>query len=92
MHDRTAAAIRSRIANRAQLPVRDGLPGAHAEVRAQNWFYNNAGGSADAKTTAATYKLLGVGVGEQFVACSNCSRIIPTIVNVVTGRRYCCYE
>ena len=88
IHPRTIEAIRARIANRVHLPMKDGLPGAHAEVRAQNWFYNKSGGLADGETTAATYKLLGVGVGEQFVACSNCSRIIPTVVNVVTGRRY----
>ena len=88
LHAETKLAIRARIGNRAKLPTLDGLPGAHAEVRAQNWFYNKAGTAANEKMTAATYKLKGIGVGEQFVACSNCSRIIPSAVNVVTGRRY----
>lgn len=88
MHPRTRAAIRARIANRAKLPMIDGLPGAHAEVRAQNWFYNKTGGAADAETVAVTYRLTGKAAGEKFVACTNCSRIIPSVVNVVTGRRF----
>lgn len=79
-------AIRKRIAGRARLSMIDGLPGAHAEVRAQNWFLNKAGSAKGAPTYAVTYKLLGKNIGDPFIACSHCSRILSPEIIVVTGR------
>ena len=71
------------------IPIRAGGPGAHAEVRALNTIVALYPGQAErvlSETTLCTTKLTGEGVLEPFVACINCSGIIPKTVDVWTHR------
>ena len=71
------------------IPIRAGGPGAHAEVRALNTIvalYPDQAERLLSNTTLCTSKLTGEGATKPFIACINCSGIIPKTVNVWTGR------
>ena len=66
-----------------------GMPGFHAEVRATNQAFNlvnNPEIGLD-KFNVATIKLAGKLPGGDFIACPNCSGILPSPINIVTGRQ-----
>jgi len=84
LHSEIEGNIRDHIGD-GTLLVGKGLPGTHAEVRAQNWALSN-GYDSDG-LTIYTYRLVqGSGQGGPFVACDNCSHAISPSVNVPTGR------
>lgn len=73
----------------AVIPIRAGAPGAHGEVRALNTIvalYPDQAERLLSYTTLSTTKLFGDGTLEPFVACFNCSGVIPQTVNVWTRR------
>ena len=73
----------------AVIPIRAGAPGAHGEVRALNTIvalYPDQAERLLSYTTLSTTKLFGDGTLEPFVACLNCSGIIPQTVRVWTRR------
>ena len=88
MHPKTTAEIENYISSKEEFNVKDGMPGAHAEVRAIN-DYRNANGGAD-PDYVATYKTAPDshgGQGKPFCACANCSGIMSKDVLVTTGRK-----
>jgi uncharacterized Zn-binding protein involved in type VI secretion len=88
MHPKTKAEIEKYIDSKEEFNTKDGIPGAHAEVRAVN-DYRNANGGAD-PDYVSTYKTAPDkhgGQGKPFCACANCSGIIPDGVFVPTGRQ-----
>ncbi|SSB96386.1 insecticidal toxin complex protein TccC [Pseudomonas sp. 43mfcvi1.1] len=71
------------------IPVRTGGPGAHGEVRALNSVVALYPGQVErvlSDTHLFTEKLTSVTQPEPFIACFNCSGIIPEEVNIPTGR------
>ena len=71
------------------IPVHAGGPGAHGEVRLLNSIVALYPGQAErvlSDTHLFTEKLAGVDQPEPFIACFNCSGIIPEEVNIPTGR------
>ena len=73
-------------------PIRDGLPGMHAEVQSANDVFNflsnkkiNLNTYDLSKVQVSTYKLKG-GTGDVFKACYNCTGILPAPINIITGR------
>lgn len=71
------------------IPVRTGGPGAHGEVRLLNSIVALFPGQTErvlSNTHLYTQKLAGVEQPEPFIACFNCSGIIPEEVNIPTGR------
>lgn len=71
------------------IPVRAGGPGAHGEVRVLNSIVALYPGQVErvlSDTHLFTEKLAGVDQPEPFIACFNCSGIIPEEVNIPTGR------
>ncbi|WP_433861179.1 RHS repeat-associated core domain-containing protein [Pseudomonas thivervalensis] len=71
------------------IPVRAGGPGAHGEVRVLNSIVALYPGQVErvlSDTHLYTEKLAGVDQPEPFIACFNCSGIIPEEVNIPTGR------
>ncbi|UZE24503.1 toxin [Pseudomonas sp. B21-056] len=79
----------------AIIPVRTGGPGAHGEVRMLNTVVALYPGQAErvlSDTHLFTEKLTGVIQPEPFIACFNCSGIIPDSVNIETGRHPRNYE
>ncbi|TNF80337.1 toxin [Pseudomonas sp. ICMP22404] len=79
----------------AIIPVRTGGPGAHGEVRVLNTVVALYPGQAErvlSDTYLFTEKLTGVTEPEAFIACFNCSGIIPESVNIETGRHPRNYE
>ena len=88
MHPKTKAEIENYIGSKEEFDVKDGIPGAHAEVRAVN-DYRNANGGAD-PDYVATHKTAPDshgGQGKPFCACANCSGIMSKDVLVTTGRK-----
>jgi hypothetical protein len=84
LHPEIEANIRAHIGDGSRL-VGKGLPGTHAEVRAQNWGLNN--GMSSDNMTIHTYRLVeGASQGGPFVGCHNCSMVISPQVHVPTGR------
>jgi hypothetical protein len=83
----TRQAILERISGGGTFETIAGLPGAHAEVRATNWFFNNVSSTLPADTKVATFALTGEKAGLPFGACSNCSVIVPRAIDIITGRR-----
>jgi YD repeat-containing protein len=67
-----------------------GLPGSHAEVQAANWIYNQSPPEQFLNTSqlgVVTYRLIGgPAQGGPFLACPNCSSILPPDAFVPTGR------
>ncbi|MHC8322399.1 RHS repeat domain-containing protein [Pseudomonas sp. GB2N2] len=73
----------------AIIPVRAGAPGAHGEVRGLNTIvalYPDQAERLLEYTTVSTTKLFGNDAVEPFIACFNCSGIIPDTVRVWTRR------
>jgi insecticidal toxin complex protein TccC len=71
------------------VPVLAGGPGAHAEVRALNSIVALYTGSAErllGETTIFTDTLRRGKTPQPFIACHNCSGIIPEEVTIPTGR------
>lgn len=71
------------------IPIRAGGPGTHAEVRALNTIvalYPDQAERLLSNTTLCTSKLTGEGATKPFIACINCSGIIPKTVDVWTDR------
>jgi insecticidal toxin complex protein TccC len=71
------------------IPVRAGGPGAHGEVRVLNSIVALYPGQVErvlSDTHLFTEKLTSVTQPEPFIACFNCSGIIPEEVNIPTGR------
>ncbi|MFX6085702.1 hypothetical protein ABTF32_19190, partial [Acinetobacter baumannii] len=68
-----------------------GLPGAHAEIQAQNALYNMSNVVRPENATISTYKLGKSNKidsqGGPFTACTHCSGIIPQETNIPTGRK-----
>ena len=87
MHSTTEKNIFDSISNNKELDIRAGLPGAHSEVRAQNWLLIKTSGNLPSDVSMATYRLSTTNAGSPFPACSNCSRIVLPDVEVSTGRR-----
>lgn len=90
LQDMTQSLIEIHIDNsQGIIPVRTGGPGAHGEVRQLNTIVALYPGQAErilSNTTMFTEKLIGVGAHQDFVACFNCSGIIPDTVNILTNR------
>ncbi|MBR7538990.1 hypothetical protein KC221_22635, partial [Mycobacterium tuberculosis] len=67
------------------------LPGAHAEVQAQNALYRMSSKVNPNNVQVATYKLgtssKSGAQGGKFTACSHCSGITPPGTNITTGRK-----
>lgn len=77
------------------IPVRAGGPGAHGEVRVLNDVVALYPGQAErvlSDTYLFTEKITGVAQPEPFIACFNCSGIIPENVNIPTQRHPRNYE
>ncbi|WP_448632147.1 MULTISPECIES: RHS repeat-associated core domain-containing protein [Pseudomonas fluorescens group] len=77
------------------LPVRAGGPGAHGEVRVLNDVVALYPGQAErvlSDTYLFTEKITGVAQPEPFIACFNCSGIIPENVHIPTQRHPRSYE
>jgi len=71
------------------IPVRAGGPGAHGEVRVLNSIVALYPGQVErvlSDTHLYTEKLTSVTQPEPFIACFNCSGIIPEEVSIPTGR------
>ncbi|SCZ04172.1 RHS repeat-associated core domain-containing protein [Pseudomonas sp. NFACC37-1] len=71
------------------IPIRTGGPGAHGEVRLINSVVALYPGQAEMKlsnTQLFTHKITGVDEPKPFIACFNCSGIIPESVSIQTGR------
>ncbi|MDO7897271.1 RHS repeat-associated core domain-containing protein [Pseudomonas citrulli] len=71
------------------IPERAGGPGAHGEVRVLNSIVALFPGQAErvlSDTHLFTEKITSVTQPEPFIACFNCSGIIPEEVNIPTGR------
>jgi insecticidal toxin complex protein TccC len=71
------------------IPVRTGGPGAHAEVRLLNSIVALYPGRAErvlSDTYLFTDTLFLGNAPQPFIACSNCSGIIPEEVNILTDR------
>ena len=90
----TQQLIKNYISSQSSFPVQAGVPGLHAEVQALNSIYNsvpNPGSVNLSNVNIATYKVGSTtSAGKQggpFTACTNCSNIIPSQVNVTTGTR-----
>lgn len=68
-----------------------GLPGAHAEVQAENALYNMSKAVRSENATISTYKLgKSNNIDQQggaFTACIHCSGVIPDVTNIPTGRK-----
>lgn len=82
------------ISGQTSFPVPAGIPGLHAEVQSLNSLYNsvpNPNLINPSDINIATNKLgKNSSSGQQggaFQACTNCSGIIPSTVNVITGRK-----
>ncbi|MCP1454108.1 RHS repeat domain-containing protein [Pseudomonas kilonensis] len=72
------------------IPILTGGPGAHGEVGALNTIVALYPGKRErvlADTTLFTEKLQNVTQPEPFIACFNCSAIIPPNVSIPTGRQ-----
>ncbi|WP_080495331.1 two-partner secretion domain-containing protein [Burkholderia ubonensis] len=94
LNSQTAQQIQGYISSHASFPTMAGVPGLHAEVQSLNYIYNSVPNPASinlADVNIATIKLgrtsLAGNQGGAFMACKNCSGIIPSKVNVVTGRK-----
>ncbi|WP_080436538.1 filamentous hemagglutinin N-terminal domain-containing protein [Burkholderia ubonensis] len=94
LNSQTAQQIQGYISSHASFPTMAGVPGLHAEVQSLNYIYNSVPNPALinlADVNIATIKLgrtsLAGNQGGAFMACKNCSGIIPSKVNVVTGRK-----
>jgi insecticidal toxin complex protein TccC len=77
------------------IPVRAGGPGAHGEVRVLNSIVALYPGQVErvlSDTHLFTEKLTSVTQPEPFIACFNCSGIIPEEVNIPSGRNLRDYE
>ncbi|SFW78490.1 MULTISPECIES: RHS repeat-associated core domain-containing protein [Pseudomonas] len=71
------------------IPTLTGGPGAHGEVRLINSVVALYPGQAEMKlsnTQLFTHKITGVDEPKPFIACFNCSGIIPESVSIKTGR------
>lgn len=71
------------------IPVRTGGPGAHGEVRVLNSVVALYPGQVErmlSDTHLFTEKLTSVTQPEPFIACFNCSGVIPEAVSIPTGR------
>lgn len=71
------------------IPIRTGGPGAHGEVRLLNSIvalYPSQAERVLSNTTLLTEKLVGNGALDPFIACFNCSGIIPETVKIWTKR------
>jgi insecticidal toxin complex protein TccC len=71
------------------IPTLTGGPGAHGEVRLINSVVALYPGQAEMKlsnTRLFTHKITGVDKPKPFIACFNCSGIIPESVSIQTGR------
>ncbi|SDA73159.1 insecticidal toxin complex protein TccC [Pseudomonas sp. NFACC15-1] len=71
------------------IPTLTGGPGAHGEVRLINSVVALYPGQAEMKlsnTQLFTHKITGVDEPKPFIACFNCSGIIPESVSIQTGR------
>jgi hypothetical protein len=71
-----------------------GLPGFHAEVQSFNDVIRQLPKNTDFNTfdlsrvQVSTYKVApSKGQGQAFPACSNCSGILPSPINILTGRK-----
>lgn len=94
MSSLTIQQIEKYIGSAARFPIAGGVPGLHAEVQAANALYNMMGPQAASHlngVVVATTKLgASSAAGQQggaFIACTHCSGILPSEVNVITGRR-----
>ncbi|WP_343594717.1 VENN motif pre-toxin domain-containing protein [Acinetobacter sp.] len=91
MNSATESQIRSFIDSQKTLSILAGLPGAHAEIQAQNALYNMSNVVRPENATISTYKLGKSNKidsqGGPFTACTNCSGIIPQETNIPTGRK-----
>ncbi|WP_413793934.1 MULTISPECIES: RHS repeat-associated core domain-containing protein [unclassified Pseudomonas] len=77
------------------IPIRTGGPGAHGEVRVLNSIVALYPGQVErvlSDTQLFTEKLTGVTQPKPFIACFNCSGIIPDSVHIKTGRHPRDYE
>ncbi|CAG1771316.1 partial Toxin subunit YenC2, partial [uncultured bacterium] len=90
----TKQLIYTYISSRNSFPIIAGIPGLHAEVQAMNAVFSsvkNPNLLDLSKMNIATYKLGSSNVsdvqGGAFTACTNCSGIIPSQANVITGRK-----
>ena len=72
-------------------PTPAGIPGLHAEVQAVNSILNQLPKDINLNNTridVSTIKLKpGPGQGLPFPACTNCGSILPSSINVLTGKR-----
>lgn len=96
----TRAQIRDYVTSNQAIGEVYGVPGLHAEVRAANDLYNKLDasygeGAARQRLEAgdisvSTYKLgaksMSGETGGPFLACQNCSGILPSSINATTGR------
>ncbi|WP_175650702.1 RHS repeat-associated core domain-containing protein [Pseudomonas sp. Marseille-P9899] len=94
LHPFIERSIRQHIENNSYtIPVNAGIPGLHAEVQAINALLNLSESEsinmALSETTVFTERLTagrGYNLGASFPACFNCNGILPSLVDVVTGR------
>ena len=77
------------------MPTRAGGPGTHAEVRLANTvvaLYPDRAERILSDTTIFTDTLFRGNAPEQFPACINCSGILPSAINIPTGRTSVDYQ
>nr|WP_306738643.1 VENN motif pre-toxin domain-containing protein [Acinetobacter nosocomialis] len=91
MHPIVMNQIENFINERKTFLIPAGLPGAHAEIQAQNALYNMSNVVRPENATISTYKLGKSNKidsqGGPFTACTHCSGIIPQETNIPTGRK-----
>ncbi|RQX83023.1 filamentous hemagglutinin N-terminal domain-containing protein [Burkholderia anthina] len=94
LNSQTVRQIEGYLSSHDSFPTIAGIPGLHAEVQSLNYIYNAVPNPATlnlADVSIATIKLgpssAAGNQGGAFMACKNCSGIIPPQVNVITGRK-----
>lgn len=96
LHPETEQLILHHIRNASSFDTHAGLPGLHAEIRAVNHaFHELTARGYDVsnfdlgRLQVATHKVApGIGQGGEFAACRNCGSILPSLINILTGRRF----
>lgn len=91
LNERTRKLIENSINNNDSYPLINGLPGMHAEVRTYNDITTKYPNVVDSDISIATVRGGEATegsrtVGSDFPACTNCSGILPSSVNIPTGR------
>ncbi|MCW1244657.1 toxin [Pseudomonas sp. SAICEU22] len=90
LHQETIEEIKTHvIASHYIVPISAGVPGAHAEVQALNFARNKWGADiVESGEIVIDTRLLRSGdkQGDNFITCFNCAGIIPTHVEIISGR------